>query len=144
MAMVEVTLKSDPLRPGWFIAEDAHTLSQGVNRGRSYTRAHAWRPPTDVFETDEAVVVRVEIAGMQEDGFSILLAERNLTIRGLRTEAPERRAYHQMEIFFGEFLSEVEIPCPILAEQAVADYTDGFLRLVLPKAQPQRIRVNEL
>src|SRR5512138_3366911 len=28
--------------------------------------AHAWRPPTDVFEREDTLVVRVEIAGMNE------------------------------------------------------------------------------
>ena len=41
---------------------------------------HTWRPPTDVYETDENVVVRVEIAGMKETDFSVALTDRMLII----------------------------------------------------------------
>jgi hypothetical protein len=38
------------------------------------SRQHqSWRPPTDVYETDDFVVVKVEIAGVDEQGFSISL-----------------------------------------------------------------------
>lgn len=140
--MVEIALKVDPLRPGWYLAEEVPNRASGALRWRNATRSHAWRPPTDVYETDEAVVVRVEIAGMRDEDISILLAGRLLTIRGLRPDVPERRAYHQMEIFFGEFISEVELPCGVIAEQARAEYKTGFLRLVLPKEAPNKIPVN--
>lgn len=141
--VIEVLLKSDPLRPGWYISEEIQSSSSGANRWKVTARAHLWRPPTDVYEVEEAVIVRVEIAGMQEEDFSISLAGRNLTIRGLRPDQLERRAYHQMEIFFGEFLTEVELPCAVLTEGVSAEYRAGFLRLVLQKDRPTKIQVVE-
>jgi len=41
-----------------------------------------WRPPTDVYETDSHVVVRVEVAGVQKKDFQISLSERRLIISG--------------------------------------------------------------
>ena len=75
-------------------------------------RPHVWRPPTDVYETEDAIVVRVEIAGMREADFTVALVERSLLIRGVRQDLTERRAYYQMEIPFGEFSTEVELPRP--------------------------------
>jgi HSP20 family molecular chaperone IbpA len=46
-----------------------------------------------------------------------------------------------MEIRFGEFTTEVELPGPVLSEGIEAIYQNGFLRLVLPKASPARIKV---
>ena len=69
--------------------------------------AHTWRPPTDVFETDESVIVRVEVAGMRESDFSISLSERLLTITGVREDPSPKVAYHQMEVRYGEFRVEV-------------------------------------
>lgn len=106
-------------------------------------RSTAWRPPTDVFETEEIIVVRVEIAGMREEDFIIELNGRNLTVRGTRQDTPERRAFHQMEIRFGEFSIELELPGYIEADQVQAVYSDGFLRIHLPKAQPRQIPVVE-
>jgi len=141
--MIEVELRSVPLRPGWYISEEVQSFSIGTNRTRNGIRQHIWRPPTDVYETELTFVVRVEIAGMQENGFSISLANRLLSIRGIRQEMPERRAYHQMEIFFGEFASEIELPGPVVAEEVTAEYLDGFLRLEFPKEQPRRIEVKD-
>jgi HSP20 family protein len=141
--MVELELKSVPLRPGWYSSEDAQSLTQGANRWRNGIRPHIWRPPTDVYETETTIVVRVEIAGMREEDFSISLANRLLLIRGVRSDLLERRAYHQMEIAFGEFSTEVELPGPVLTEAVVAEYTDGFLRLEFPRELPKKIEVKE-
>jgi HSP20 family molecular chaperone IbpA len=48
-----------------------------------------------------------------------------------------------MEIFFGEFNTEVKLPAPILADQVVAEYQAGFLRLMFPKDKPRKIKVIE-
>ena len=106
-------------------------------------RSPVWRPPTDMYETETEVIVRVEIAGMQEDDFLIELNGRMLSIRGVRQDAAERRAYHQMEIRYGEFNIELELPYQVEAERVQAVYRDGFLRVILPKAQPRHITIVE-
>ena len=140
--MGEFELKYDPLRPAWYTSEEMQSKNTGVNRGRNGMRSHVWRPPTDVFEISETYVVRVEIAGMDDAEISIELHERSLVIRGIRQDVPERRAYHQMEIYFGEFLSEIELPGPIIAEKVIAEYKDGFLKVFLPQDRPKRIHIN--
>ena len=106
-------------------------------------RAGVWSPPTDVYETDKEYVVRVEVAGMQEDGFDISVEDKFLTISGSRPDIPERRAYQQMEIRFGKFETVVGIPGPINLEASRADYKEGFLTVTLPKARPNQIQVEE-
>ena len=97
-------------------------------------RSHLWRPPTDVYETEEQIVVQVEIAGVQSADFSVSLNERRLSISGVRVDpGPERRAYHQMEVHFGEFRSDVDLPGSIDENSIEVEYSDGFLRLILPK-----------
>lgn len=100
-----------------------------------------WSPPTDLFESEEALVVRVEIAGMKEEDFEVALENNVLLIAGTRSDSPERRAYHQMEIRFGKFATSVALPVPVDAEIARAEYKDGFLTVTLPKAKPNQIKV---
>lgn len=139
--MAEATVQTLPIRSIWYSSEDPqHNTSEGYH-WRMVSRPHAWRPPTDVYETDEAIIVRVEIAGVREEDFAVSLEDRFLIIRGIRADIPERRAYHQMEIPFGEFSSEIELPAPIAAEEIEAVYRDGFLRVVLPKAHPRQVKV---
>jgi HSP20 family protein len=100
-----------------------------------------WSPPTDVYETDDAYAVRVEIAGMREDDFEVVVENNTLLISGNRPDIPERRAYHQMEIRFGKFATAIGLPGPVDIDHAVAQYTDGFLTISLPKSKPNQIKV---
>jgi HSP20 family protein len=104
-------------------------------------RSSGWSPPTDVYETEEKFVVRVEVAGMKDADFEVAIENKVLMISGNRSEINERRAYHQMEIRFGKFEIAVEIPVPVEIEKSIAEYKDGFLMVQLPKARPQNIEV---
>ena len=106
-------------------------------------RSYVWRPPTDVFETDDAIVIKMEIAGMKDSEFTISLENRILAIRGFRESVNEHRAYYQMEVRSGEFVSLVELPTAVNYDQIEADYRDGFLTVVLPKLQPQKVDVEK-
>jgi HSP20 family molecular chaperone IbpA len=92
-----------------------------------------WVPPSDLFETDSSYVVRVEIAGMHDQDIAISIEGDLLVISGKRTDTPERRAFHQMAIRFGEFTVPVMLPGPVDEESASAAYEDGFLFVILPK-----------
>ncbi|MBP6179663.1 MAG: Hsp20/alpha crystallin family protein [Anaerolineales bacterium] len=104
-------------------------------------RSTIWSPPTDGYETEEAYVVRVEIAGMREEDFDVAVENHTLHISGNRPDQLERRAYHQMEIRFGKFATAVSLPGPVNVEQSHAEYQDGFLTVVLPKAKTNQIKV---
>jgi HSP20 family protein len=106
-------------------------------------RTQFWRPPTDVYETEDAFIVRVEIAGMKANDFAISLENRLLVVRGARPDQPERRAYHQMEIHFGEFSTEVELSSAVDVDKIEAVYRDGFLRITLPKTRPHQVTVQD-
>ena len=137
--MADVISKSGRLNPEWYFLEEMQSSGSTSSSWRVTLRSHVWRPPTDVYETKDSVVVRVEVAGMREEDFSISLSGKDLVIRGNRPDTTERRAYQQMEIIFGEFMSEVELPCDVDAEQVKAEYKIGFLRLEMPKTYPQKI-----
>jgi HSP20 family protein len=111
---------------------------------RSMRRAVIWVPPTDVFETEDQIVVQVEIAGVRQSDLAVSLQDRRLIISGTRSDhGPSQRAYHQMQVRFGNFAAEVELAAPIDENGIDATYTDGFLRVVLPKLKPRQIDVQE-
>lgn len=106
--------------------EVRHTISWHV-------RSTTWSPPTDVYETEENCVIRVEVAGMRDEDFEVVFEKTILIIRGQRLDRHEKRAYHQMEIGFGQFEIAVEIPVVVDIEKAIAEYKDGFLVILFPK-----------
>jgi len=111
-----------------------------------------WEPQADVYETREAVKVKVELAGVRADTIQVELSGdgRLLTVRGVRederTEAVDRILFHQMEIYLGPF--ERVLPLPPSAEvdrdNVQAAYRDGFLIITLPKrvrTSPQTTKI---
>ncbi|NLC58967.1 MAG: Hsp20/alpha crystallin family protein [Armatimonadetes bacterium] len=113
-----------------------------------------WQPRTDVYETEENLVVKVEAAGLRVDPDTGGLADvhvdlspdgRVLTIRGQRVEDCDecvgRVRWYRFEIYFGPF--ELAIPLPgdvhVDRDRIVGSYKDGFLLVVLPK-MPQAER----
>jgi len=144
--MVQSQPKTYDEHPEGERSSDTQFIDLSPFNWRINLRSPAWRPPTDVFETEQAVVVRVEIAGMREGDFTIELNGRILSIHGMRSERsdmPERRAYHQMEIRFGEFNLDLELPTYIEPDMVQAVYSDGFLRVSLPKARPRQIPITD-
>lgn len=108
---------------------------------RSGNRLNLWQPPTDHYETEDEYVVRMEIAGMENSEFRISYEDRALMIQGIRKELGGVRAFRQMEIRFGEFVSYVEMAGPVDVDAIQAEYEDGFLTVRLPKMKPSRIDI---
>ncbi|MBN2085459.1 MAG: Hsp20/alpha crystallin family protein [Anaerolineales bacterium] len=96
---------------------------------------HVWRPPTDVYETGQAIRVQVEVAGMEHADIAVTIEGKILRITGNRKDHQERRVYHQMEIHTGEFLTEIELPVAVESDYIRARYHDGFLLVDLRKIQ---------
>lgn len=100
-----------------------------------------WRPPTDVYETDDCVVVKVEIAGMAQEDFSISLEAKKLIISGIRRDPAAKLGYQQMEILYGHFETHVLLLRAVDVEKIEATYQNGFLNVRLPKARPLQVPV---
>ncbi len=96
-----------------------------------------WRPPVDLYETETALIVKTEVAGMAEEDFDVLLYEDTLVIEGTRPweqPAAETR-FHAVEVRYGPFRVEVPIRAPIDRDRVEARYERGFLVVTLPKAE---------
>lgn len=106
------------------------------------TRTHAWHPPTDLFETEDGYTIRLEIAGMNVEDFSIQYNQNLLVVSGRRPMANQKCAYHRMEIPTGEFIASVELPAKVDINAATAEYENGFLTIQVPRKLPVNIEVN--
>jgi HSP20 family protein len=105
-------------------------------------QSNVWRPATDVYELEDRLVVLVEIPGMRDGEFSVIIQDRRLFISGVRRRTvQERAAFHQMEVRYGEFRTGVALPWVVDRERVSAVYRDGFLRVELPRAVNQQIHI---
>jgi len=120
--------------------DDSWPRGGGLPTGWHLTRrTRLWRPPTDAYETEDAYIVVVEVAGMRGAEISVTFERQTLWIRGSRGEPSGSKAYHQLEIAYGDFESGVHVHAPVDESAIEASYSDGFLRIVLPKSPARHI-----
>jgi HSP20 family protein len=124
--------------------EDFHEESPfptGTSSWKVAFKPHTWHPPTDLYETEDNFIIRVEVAGMNQEEFCVSLNDDILDITGTRPDEFLRRAFHQMEIPFGEFRTTVHVPSPVDGSRVGAEYRDGFLEVTLPKVPTSMINI---
>ena len=96
-----------------------------------------WQPYTDVYETEDSFVIKLELAGVKKEDLSVNLWQNRLTIRGVRRDSPpnEKRIYHQVEINYNEFERVVILPETMKEDAIKAQFNDGFLVITISKEQ---------
>ena len=108
-------------------------------------RGDRWLPDVDVVETDDGLVVRVELAGVRGEDLRVTVDGRTLRISGVRSslERPDVQRLHQVEIATGPFERRVQIPMAFDRDDVSANLADGFLTVVLPKrsAGPRQVEI---
>lgn len=98
-----------------------------------------WRPPTDVYETTDRLIILIEIAGVSEDDLSVTLFSDLLVVEGVRNQPvffqSSMTACHQLGIKYGEFRSEIYVPVTVDHDNVKAEYKNGLLTITLHKVQ---------
>ncbi len=99
-----------------------------------------WQPAADVCETASAIVVTVDVAGVEPDELEVQLFADALVIAGVRPPPPcePDGVFHRAEIRHGPFRLEVPLPATVDAEAVEARYERGLLCLTLPKLTQSR------
>jgi len=102
--------------------------------------------PMDMYETDDAIIVKAVVPGVRPDDVEIQVSGDVLTIRGeVKDEFEGKRGtYHLRERRHGTFQRSLSLPVPINADKAEALFENGVLTLTLPKVEevkPKQIKV---
>jgi len=127
------------------LADDVHRLLDDLARKRPDKRqmvAGECMPVVDVFETDKAVEIVLDLPGVSPDAVRILFKSGVLLIVGEK-ERPDltRRgpaSFHLVERDFGRFARAVRINAAIDGAQARARLINGELRVILPRITDRR------
>jgi HSP20 family protein len=109
--------------------------------------ARPWAPAVDIFETENALVLKADLPDVNPDEVQLQIEEGTLMIKGQRRfEKVEGKGagYHRIERSFGEFARYFSLPETVDADRVQADYKNGVLTVTLPKveaAKPRTIKV---
>lgn len=114
-------------------------VTAGGERTAQGTRdVPVFSPATDIHETEDALIVTVEMPGVEKDGVNVTLEKRELTIDGhCRPFVPEGYALTHAEYREGDFQRTFTLSDSIDGGAIKASMKDGVLTLTLPKAKPE-------
>ncbi len=100
--------------------------------------------PLDMYETENDVVVKAAIPGVQPEDIEVTVTGDLLSIKGeFRSETEqkdEKRNYHRQERRYGSFSRQVTLPSGVNADACAADFENGVLTLKLPKVEEARVK----
>jgi HSP20 family protein len=104
-------------------------------------------PAIDVHETPDDIVVSAVMPGVKPDDVEITMTGQSLTLRGelKADEEVSRDQYLYRERRYGSFSRSIQLPVRVKGDDAEATFTDGVLKLRIPKAEevkPRQIRIN--
>lgn len=107
----------------------------------------AWTPAVDVYETDNSLVLKAELPGLDPKEVEIKVEDNTLHLKGERKFEKETREenYHRIERSYGSFTRTFGLPKTVDSEKAKAEFKDGVLTLTMPKreeARPKTIPIN--
>lgn len=105
-----------------------------------------WSPMVDVYEKDDAFVVKAEVPGVKAEDIELSVLGEVLTIRGERKHEAEASAWktYRVERAYGAFSRQVLLPASVDGDAIRATYTDGVLQVTMPKkaeAKPREVKI---
>ena len=141
----------------WEPLRDLMTSQRGIDRlfkeaftpfydeGESSTRT--WAPPVDIYETENDIVLKAELPGIDPQDVEVKVEDNTLYLKGERKFEKEvmNENYHRVERSYGSFARSFSLPNSISAEKVKAEFKDGLLTLTLPKreeAKPKTIKID--
>lgn len=137
-----------PMMDLFNMRDEMNRAFDGFFRGFSSEgeRLGAYAPDVDIRETDDEILVSVEIPGMDQKDLNVSVRENVLTLKGekKRGEETENTTSLVNERCYGFFARSFTLPADIQADKITAQYKNGLLTVTLPKAEkvkPKEISV---
>jgi HSP20 family protein len=141
----------------WNPFEDINVLQEQINDlfENNYTRRPGaprppagphitWAPPVEAWETEEAILLSVDIPGMTIESIDLIIEGEQLMVKGERKPSEEIRNYKRREKMYGPFFRAFNLTTPIDKEKVAATYKNGVLEVTLPKSaaiKPKQIKI---
>lgn len=114
-----------------------HLSSDGENLGMSFI------PPAEIHETPEAIHLKLEVPGMEAKDLDVQVTAESVVISGERKEETktEEKGVTRTEFRYGQFRRVMPLSTRIQNDKVQAEYKNGVLSLILPKAEDEKTKV---
>jgi HSP20 family protein len=136
----------DPFRDLQRVQDEMNRLFDDRLVPRNAGESVGWTPKVDIFEDEEGVSLRFELAGVEPKDVDIRFENGVLTIKGERKLENEEKKenYHRVELSYGAFNRSFSLPPTVDTDKIEAKSKSGMLVVYLPKkaeAKPKSIQV---
>ena len=100
-------------------------------------------PAAEMTQTAEAIHLKIEVPGLNTEDFDIEATVDSLTVKGERKSETktDKDSVTQTEFLYGKFSRVIGLPSRIETTQVSAEYKNGILNIVLPKAEAEKHKV---
>jgi HSP20 family protein len=94
-------------------------------------------PSVDLTETNESLQIKIDVPGLKPEDIDIEVCRNSVRISGERKEEKEEKgkSFHRVERRAGKFSRTIGLPCAVVESKVHAEYHDGVLSVLLPKAE---------
>ncbi|MCP5104538.1 MAG: Hsp20/alpha crystallin family protein [bacterium] len=112
----------------------------GTGENETEEAMPTWYPATDIYETKDDYVFKMEVPGLTKDDVKIEVHENTLSIKGERKEEKEvkQEDYHRIENRSGSFSRSFRLPDNADAQKINATIKNGMLDLRVAKAEEKK------
>jgi len=119
----------------WKVNSSLYYVHRPEGGRRESAGSNHWIPNTDVYITEENLVIKVELAGMHREDLELSLEGNRLVISGHRPDGSRtaKCKFLVMEINYGHFECVIEVPEGYEVSEAKAAYQNGFLEINVPQ-----------
>lgn len=137
---------------------DIMTLQEGLNQifneglPRTWNKTEHptymanWVPAVDIYETDQAIVLKADLPDVDPKNVDIRIEDNVLFVKGERKfeSQVKQENFHRSERVYGTFSRSFSLPQIVAADKITADYKNGVLQITMPKreeSKPKQIHV---
>ena len=136
----------------WKPFEETDYLQRSMNRlfdtlnttnSESKNSLQSFVPSAELQETSEAIHLSIEAPGMSAKDIDIQVTADTVAVSGERKEetVTEEKGMTRSEFRYGRFQRVIPLPVRVQNTNVQADYKDGILKLVLPKAEEEKNKI---
>jgi HSP20 family protein len=142
-------IRWDPFRDLATLRERMNRLFEDAYTSRGEEKdliASTWNPSVDIYETENALVMKAELPGINENDIELKIEDSTLTLKGDRKFEKETKEdnYHRIERSYGSFYRSFTLPRNIDQDKIKAESENGILKVTLPKKaelKPKKVKI---
>ena len=108
--------------------------------------SEAWSPSVDISETEDNLLVKAELPGLEAKDVDVSLSGDLLTIKGEKKKEKEEKDehHHYIERYAGTFQRSFRLPVDVHTDKVEASFENGVLKVTLPKAEKAKKKAIEI